>query len=82
MINLLPDDKKKQIKAERSNVLLLRSNIMLIAVIVFLGMDVAITYYILTSAKTSAQTEITSKNDKENSYAVLKSKAEIVRGKF
>lgn len=82
MINLLPDDKKKQIKAARSNVLLLRYNIMLIALIVFLGIAVAITYYILTSAQTSAETAITSNNDKEKSYAVLKSKAEVFRGQL
>lgn len=82
MINLLPAEEKKQIRAARSNVLLLRYNIIFLVMIIFLGMSVAVTYYVLKSTQTTAETTITNNTNKERSYATLKAEAEVFRAQL
>ncbi len=54
MINLLPYDLKKQTKAARMNVILLRYIVIIIASAIFLVLACAVTYYYLNADKTSA----------------------------
>ncbi len=82
MINLLPEEQKRQIKAARSNVLLIRYNLMLLGVLVFLGLALAISYYFLISAKTTAETTIKDNSAKESTYAQVKVEADQFRVKL
>ena len=55
MINLLPADYKKEIRAARSNVILLRYNITTLAAIVFLVLICGVFYVILSENKRAAE---------------------------
>lgn len=79
MINLLPPDDKKQIRAARVNVLLLRYNIMLGFGIVFLTFALAVAYFFLMTSKQAAETTIADNAQKEGSYAEVKTQAEAFR---
>ncbi len=54
MINLMPSDEKRQIRAGRVNVILMRYIIISVCTFVFLLMAIGFAYYILTSVKQSA----------------------------
>lgn len=79
MINLLPPDDKKQIRAARVNVLLLRYNTMLGFGIVFLALALAVAYFFLMTSKQAAETTIADNARKEGSYAEVKTQAETFR---
>lgn len=82
MINLLPLEDKKQIKAARTNVLLLRYNILLGGCIIFIAFAVAISYVFLLTAKQNAEVTITDNAQKEGSYSEVKSRAESFRAQL
>ncbi len=54
MINLLPQVQQKEIRAARSNTLLLRYTILLVCALAFLGGSIGITYISLTQAAEQA----------------------------
>lgn len=82
MINLLPPDDKKQIRAGRINVLLLRYNILLGSGIVFLGLAIGFAYFFLMTSKQIAEDTIADNTKKEGSYAEVKTQAETFRAQL
>ncbi|HET8884056.1 MAG TPA: PilN domain-containing protein [Candidatus Saccharimonadales bacterium] len=80
MINLLSPEDKRQLRASRSNSLLLRYNIFLLGALVFLGLAIGVTYVYLTSAKTNAEQLINENEAKASSYASVAAKAERLKG--
>jgi Tfp pilus assembly protein PilN len=79
MINLLPPEEKRQLRAARTNVLLLRYNILLLAAIAFSGLAVGITYVYLTTAKANAIATINDNNTKVGQYADVQVQASRFR---
>jgi len=79
MINLLPDEMKKDLRAARTNTVLLRYNIMLIFAVLFLAGALAIVYVFLSTMKTSAEQAIKENVVKEQSYVAVKQEADIFK---
>jgi Tfp pilus assembly protein PilN len=79
MINLLPDDYKKELRAARTNVMLFRYNIMTLAAIGFLVLSCGIFYVILTENKRSAEESNSANIAKANSYQDTKKQADEYR---
>jgi hypothetical protein len=79
MINLLPSNNKKQIKAGRANVILVRYNLMLVLSIIFLVTAVGFAYYYLSTTKVAAEEAINDNTGKEGSYAAVKAEADNFR---
>lgn len=79
MINLLPPDARKQLKAARSNRLLLRYNILLVGAFVFLLSALGVVYIHLTSTKASAEEAIAFNRSKVSDYAAVQSQAAAFR---
>lgn len=82
MINLLPLDQKKQIRAGRSNVLLARYNLLLIGVLVFLIVAIGITYIFLTNLKNEASATISDNASKAGAYHQVEQDASEFRAKL
>jgi Tfp pilus assembly protein PilN len=79
MINLLPQEEKRQLQAARSNTLLIRYNILLLGVVAFMGIAIAVTYVFLNSAQQRAQQTIQENNAKATQYASIQSQAQLFR---
>jgi Tfp pilus assembly protein PilN len=75
MINLLPPEEKRQLRAARSNTLLVRYNILLLGVVAFMGIAVAITYVYLNTAQQNAKQTIAENNTKVGQYTTVKTQA-------
>lgn len=82
MINLLPTDQKRQIRAGRNNVLLVRYNLLLIGVMMFLAVAVGVTYFFLMNLKDDASAAIEANAQKEGSYSQVKQDADIFRSQL
>lgn len=76
MINLLPTETKRQYRAARMNVLLLRYNLLLIAASVFLTLAIAVSYVYLSSVSRSADATVADNNQKAMAYSDVKAKAD------
>ncbi len=79
MINLLPPEEKRQLRAARSNTLLIRYNIFLVVAVATLALAVVITYVYLSASKASAQQTINDNNAKVASYADVQTEANQFR---
>lgn len=79
MINLLPENAKKEIIAARSNIVLLRYMIILGFGVVFLAFISAGVYVVLTTTKASAESIVTDNSSKNNSYTVIKAQGDSLR---
>lgn len=79
MINLLPPDSKKQLRAARSNRLLLRYNILLLVAFLFLLGAIGTVYVFLSSAKANAESTIEYNRSKVSDYAATESQANSFR---
>lgn len=79
MINLLPPEEKRQLRAARSNTLLLRYNIFLLGSVAFIGVAVGITFIYLTSTKAGAEQAIQSNATKVSQYATIEKEADQFR---
>ncbi|MDN5275001.1 MAG: hypothetical protein JWP06_902 [Candidatus Saccharibacteria bacterium] len=79
MINLLPHEEQRQLRAARTNVLLLRYNVLLLGAVIFIVIAVSITYLQLTNTKLLAQTAITDNNTKSSSFIPIKNQADQFR---
>lgn len=55
MINLMPPEEKRQLRAARVNTLLLRYNFLLLGAVLFLGLAIGLTWVYLSNAKASAE---------------------------
>ena len=79
MINLLPLDAKKQTRAARANVILLRYNVLAVVAFIFLSIVLGIAYFYLANTKKQAEDSIAINASKESSYAKTKADAQVFR---
>lgn len=79
MINLLPKEEKRQLRAARTNSLLLRYNIFLVIGLGFLSLAIGVTYLYLTSSKATAEETVSQNAAKVSSYAAVESEAQQFR---
>jgi len=79
MINLLPPEVKAQTSAARSNRLLLRYNIMLLAAVCFLLAAIGLVYVYLGNAKTAAEKTIASNVLKAGDYSAVEVEAQTFK---
>ena len=79
MINLLPNDVKKEIKAARTNVSLLRYIFVLGAGIAFLCFIAVGVYFILMNTQTNADSAIKDNQSKTSSYSSSQAQAQALR---
>lgn len=79
MINLLPTNDRRQLQAARTNSLLIRYNILMIAIIVFLGLAIGVTYFYLNTVKANAQSVIDGNRARVSSYAAVQQQANQFR---
>jgi len=75
MINLLPPDTKKQLRAARSNTLLLRYNLLLLATVIFLIACCVFVYIFLISSKANAEATVKENDAKVVSFAKVEKNA-------
>jgi Tfp pilus assembly protein PilN len=75
MINLLPPEAKAQLRAARTNRLLLRYNILLAVAFVFLLSALGIVYMYLTNTKAAAEETIALNRARASDYAAIQSQA-------
>jgi len=76
MINLLPDERKQEIRAGRMNVLLLRYNIFVLAAIGIIGVACLAFYVVLRNSQLNAQAATDSNSSQEASLTKVKSDAD------
>lgn len=79
MINLLPPEHKRDISAARANTLLIRYNILLIGIFVFMLLAIGIVYVYLATTKTNAETAIKDNQAKVAGYADVEEQAQLFR---
>lgn len=79
MINLLPDDAKKEIRAARTNVSLLKYIFVLAAGVTFLSVVAGGIYFILLGTQTSAESVIKDNQSKTSSYSTAQAQAQALR---
>jgi Tfp pilus assembly protein PilN len=79
MINLLPPEEKRQLRAARTNTLLLRYNVFLASAVAFLGLAIGITYVYLSTTKANSESIINENKAKVASFAEVQSQADIFK---
>jgi Tfp pilus assembly protein PilN len=79
MISLLPKEEKRQLRAARTNSLLVKYNIFLIIGIGFLSIAVGVTYLYLTNSKAVAEETVEQNTAKVSSFAAIESDAQQFR---
>lgn len=79
MINLLPLEEKRQLRAARTNTLLIRYNFFLLAALVILALAVTFTYVYLNATKASAEQTISDNKAKVSSYSAVQTQADQFR---
>lgn len=75
MINLLPEPKKKEIQAGRSNLLLVRYNILMIGALLFTLAAIAVVYIYLANTKAANELTITENRKKVGEYSTVEAQA-------
>lgn len=75
MINLLPENSKKQIRAARANAILVKYIFTVLAAAAFIGLLLGASYYILQSSKTAAENSIVKIQTGNSSYSPVSSKS-------
>ena len=75
MINRLPPEYQRDLRAARANTLLLRYNIALLAAVGFMLAAFVVTYLFLTIGKASAESTIETNRAKQTSYAETQQQA-------
>lgn len=76
MINLLPPESRRELRAARSNTLLARYNIFLVGALVFMLLAIGFVYFYLNTTKASAEQAITESKAKVAGYATVEAQAE------
>ena len=79
MINLLPVQMKKELRAARSNTLLLRYNILMVVALAFLAGAIYMTQYSLDDTKKDKLAWVQSNNSQVEGYAAVQAKAKEFR---
>jgi Tfp pilus assembly protein PilN len=78
MINLLPDEAKKEIRAARVNIILIRYIVVILLAFVFLVLLLAGSYVVLTQTKVSAQQTIDSNDTKAAVFSSTKAQVDAL----
>jgi len=79
MINLLPPDHKRNIRAARANNLLIRYNFLLLGVLAFLLISIGVAYVFLSNAKASAEATIKENQAEAVEFASVEEQAQLFR---
>lgn len=79
MINLLPDEAKRQISAARTNVTLVKYIFFLGLAAIFLAAACAFVYFFLINSKAAAEELIRNSNSNSTSYASVQNQANLLR---
>lgn len=79
MINLLPDNDKHEIRAARTNVVLLRYNFLLLGIAGFLLASGLVVYALLTTTKGIAESTNEANNSRAAAYSTTRVEAEEYR---
>lgn len=79
MINLLPDNDKREIRAARSNVMLLRYNFLLFGVAAFILVSGLIVYALLSNSKNAAEVATEANTSRAAQYATTRTQADEYR---
>lgn len=79
MINYLPKDQKKQLRAARTNVLLFRYNIGLIFAVGFLAIGITAVMLILSNEKAVAENTIASNQAQAGNFTSIQGRADSFR---
>jgi Tfp pilus assembly protein PilN len=72
MINLLPNDKKAEIRAARTNLILVRYIVILILAISFIGVAMYVTYSVLAMTKSSNEAVVASNDLSSEVYSTTR----------
>ena len=75
MINLLPSTTKRQLRAARANVLLVRYTVLSAAVVVFLGLGVASVYLVMSATKSNAENTSLENQSQISDYTKVQAEA-------
>ena len=79
MINLLPRDEKRQLYAARTNTLLIRYTIALVAATAFAGLAMGMVYFYLSTTMATSRQTISDNETKATGYAAIQSEASVFR---
>ncbi len=79
MINLLPPEHKRDIRAARANTLLIKYNFLLIGVFAFLLLSIGVVYVYLNNTKAAAEVTMQENEAKVSGFASTKEQAEQFR---
>lgn len=79
MINLLPPEEKRQIRAARSNSLLFRYNVFSLGALIFLLAATAVTYLFLTSVQNRAEQTISDSQSRVSQYQDVRMEADTFK---
>jgi Tfp pilus assembly protein PilN len=79
MINLLPPEEKRQLRAARTNTLLARYNIVLLGAIAFLGLAIGIVYLYLSTTKAAADQVVQENATQTGQYSSVQNEAQQFR---
>lgn len=79
MINLLPPENKRELRAARSNTLLVRYNILLLGALAFLFLATGIVYVYLNDAKAKAERTVAENQARTADYAAVERQAQAFR---
>lgn len=79
MINLLPPNERDQLRAARANTLLLRYNIVMVGVLIFMALALATVYFYLSAAKAHADSVVADNNARVSSYSQVNAQADAFR---
>lgn len=82
MINLMPDEAKKQLRAARVNVLLVRYTIVVVFAFLFLIFILFGSYFLLTQTKDSAQQLVDANDTKAEVYNETKTQVNALSNKL
>lgn len=79
MINLLPEERKAEIRAGRTNVLLLRYIVITFTAVIVLGGLIVGSYIALDGAKQGAEQKVSENQSRVSAYSDVKAKADAFR---
>ena len=79
MINLLPPETKRELRAARSNTLLVRYNLFLVGAMVFMVIAIGIVYVYLSNTKAAAEQVIAENKAKVADYVTVETQAKEFR---
>ena len=80
MINLMPEDIKKEIRSARTNVILVRYIVVIVLAFAFLILLLVGSYVILTQTKATAQRIVDSNGEKAQVYSTTKAQVDALSG--